>query len=137
MSGIAAYARHQGSWSFFWKASGFEKASVQTLELDADGIITRDFELTDEFLARGLPAVARVFASCATISDFNQNVESLRGTYSYTDIEGGYPVHHLSAHLNGKIPSGANLLMLDGHVEWRKFQAMHPRTLAGSPVFWW
>ncbi len=57
LSGIAAYARHHGSWSFFWKASGFEKASAETLELEADGIITRDFEITDEFLARGLPAV--------------------------------------------------------------------------------
>jgi LacI family transcriptional regulator len=57
LSGIAAYARHHGPWSFFWKASGFEKASAETLEPDADGIITRDFELTDEFVARGLPAV--------------------------------------------------------------------------------
>jgi len=57
LSGIAAYARHHGPWSFFWKASGFEKTPTHILELEADGIITRDFELTDEFLARGLPAV--------------------------------------------------------------------------------
>ncbi len=83
------------------------------------------------------PLADRVFASCATFSDFGQNNESLRGTYNYTDIQGGYTVHHLSAHLNGKIPTGGNLLMLDGHVEWRKFLLMHPRTLSGSPVFWW
>jgi len=79
----------------------------------------------------------RVFASCATISDFGQNNENLRSTYNYTAIQGGYRLPHLSAHLNGKIPAGGNLLMLDGHVEWRKFQMMHPRTLSGSPVFWW
>lgn len=79
----------------------------------------------------------RVFASCATISNPGQNNESLRGTYNYTDIEGGYTLHHLSAHLNGKIPFGGNLLMLDGHVEWRKFPMMHPRTQGDSPVFWW
>ena len=79
----------------------------------------------------------RVFASCATISNPGQNNETMRGAYNYTDIEGGYTLHHLSSHLNGKVPSGANLLMLDSHVEWRKFQKMHPRTLGGSPVFWW
>jgi len=29
--------------------------------------------------------------------------------------------------LNARIPSGANLGMLDGHVEWRPFQQLLPR----------
>jgi len=45
-----------------------------------------------------------------------------------------YP--HLSAHLKGPIPEGGHLGFKDGHVQWRKFKDMVPRTVAGN-VFWW
>ena len=83
------------------------------------------------------PATDRVLIADATISDFGQTSEALRGTYNYVDIAGGYMKHHLSPHLKGKIPSGGNLGMLDGHVEWRKFEKMHVRAYGGSPTFWW
>jgi prepilin-type processing-associated H-X9-DG protein len=35
------------------------------------------------------------------------------------------------------MPTGGNLLMLDNHVEWRKFNSMLPRTIGNVPVFWW
>ena len=48
---------------------------------------------------------------------------------------------HSSAHLNpGGIPAGGNLIMLDNHVEWRKFDKMYVRTSpngSGLPPFWW
>jgi prepilin-type processing-associated H-X9-DG protein len=61
---------------------------------------------------------------------------------NYVDIPGGYPkAHHLSAHLNGLIPAGGNLGMLDGHVEWRAFDLMQKRTDSSTPgsgpAFYW
>jgi prepilin-type processing-associated H-X9-DG protein len=38
--------------------------------------------------------------------------------------------------LNGSIPAGGNLLYLDGHTAWVKFQQMVVRT-SGDPSFWW
>lgn len=39
-------------------------------------------------------------------------------------------------HMNGKVPAGGNVLFLDGHVEWRKFEQMSIRT-SGEPSFWY
>ena len=80
----------------------------------------------------------RVLVADATISQPSQYNEKLKYTYNYTQVQGGYEKPHITAHLNRKIPSGGNLGMLDGHVEWRKFELMQVRTLpSGSPTFWW
>jgi prepilin-type processing-associated H-X9-DG protein len=61
-----------------------------------------------------------------------------RKTYDWTDVPGGFHIHHLSAHLRGGIPYGGNLLFLDGHVQWRRFDDMLCRTYNyGGPNFWW
>jgi prepilin-type processing-associated H-X9-DG protein len=62
-------------------------------------------------------------------------------TYNWSSINGGYvydgqPKPHLSAHLNGLIPLGGNIGMLDGHVEWRNFTNMQARA-DGTPYFYW
>jgi prepilin-type processing-associated H-X9-DG protein len=79
----------------------------------------------------------RVLIADATISLSGQSNPNLRSFYSYTAIMGGYPKSHLSAHLDGRLPIGGNLAMLDGHVEWRDFEKMIPRTQGSAPVFWW
>ncbi len=79
----------------------------------------------------------RVLIADATLSQDGQSNPANRFSYNYTSVLGGYAKPHTSPHLNGKIPSGGNLGMLDGHVEWRRFQQMYPRTLPGSPTFWW
>ena len=69
-------------------------------------------------------------------------------TYQWMNITGGLvvnnqPFQHRTAHMNKNLPAGANEGMLDGHVEWKKFQYFLPRTLdtvnAGTPIpqFWW
>ena len=72
--------------------------------------------------------------------------EAGRWTYNYADIMGGYPKHHRTAHLKGNVPAGGNLAMLDGHVEWRRFELMHIRGYGGAgggldnmtcPAYWW
>lgn len=81
----------------------------------------------------------RVIVAGAVISAPGQNDPTARGTYQYTDIIGGYePLPHRSAHLQGKIPAGDNVAMMDGSARWRNFPVMMPRTEnSGTPVYWW
>jgi prepilin-type N-terminal cleavage/methylation domain-containing protein len=81
----------------------------------------------------------RVLTAGAVISAPGQNNPDLRATYQYTGIYGGYRLlPHRCAHLIGKFPAGDNLGMCDGHVEWRQFTAMNPRTSDWrTPTFWW
>ena len=85
-------------------------------------------------------ASQRVLAADATLSAGAD--EANRQNNNYINVQGGYqnPIGtykpHTSPHLQGPLPSGGNLVMLDGHVEWRKFRLMHVRTTA-APYFWW
>jgi hypothetical protein len=81
----------------------------------------------------------RVLTAGTVISAPGQDDPDRRSTYRYTDIQGGYkPLKHRSSHLDGKIPAGDNLGMSDGHVEWRQFGPMVPRTSdLDMPTFWW
>jgi prepilin-type processing-associated H-X9-DG protein len=103
--------------------------------------------MTYTFPARPMTEV--VLAADATLSQTAQHDPTMRytGNYEYTTITGGsYPKPHITAHLNGKVPAGGNIVMLDGHAEWRKFDAMTVRGYGGvnasdpnpsSPTFWW
>jgi prepilin-type N-terminal cleavage/methylation domain-containing protein/prepilin-type processing-associated H-X9-DG protein len=82
-------------------------------------------------------ASERVLLADNTMSDFGQNKPAARYTYNYTVIQGGFVPTYVSAHLAGQFPAGGNVGMLDGHVEWRNFDDMTPRTDGSSPVFWW
>jgi prepilin-type N-terminal cleavage/methylation domain-containing protein/prepilin-type processing-associated H-X9-DG protein len=97
-----------------------------------------------------LPATDKVLTADATISQPSENSEAKKssGAYHYTDVVGSYYLHHVTAHMNGNVPKGGNLGMLDGHVEWRKFEKMHVRASGGiwattsggdpsCPTYWW
>jgi prepilin-type N-terminal cleavage/methylation domain-containing protein/prepilin-type processing-associated H-X9-DG protein len=93
-----------------------------------------------------VPVSEKVLVADATISQPSENNETKRsnGGYHYTDVVGSYPKHHLTAHMSGAQPRGGNLGMLDGHVEWRKFERMHVRASGGiwgdsptCPTYWW
>ncbi len=61
---------------------------------------------------------------------------------NYTSIAGGFIYNgmtypHVSPHLKGNVPAGGNVGFKDGHVDWRSFQMMGPRTGANAPYFWW
>ncbi|HTL55225.1 MAG TPA: DUF1559 domain-containing protein [Candidatus Limnocylindrales bacterium] len=85
------------------------------------------------------PVTDRVLMADATISKPGQTSLINRAANSYTGIQGGYAKQHRTSHMEGRLPAGGNVGMLDGHCEWRKFQLMYPRTAtgSGSPVFWW
>ena len=58
-------------------------------------------------------------------------------SYNWTEIQGNYPKHFTGAHLqNARIPAGANLGMLDGHVEWRNFPQLTPRAGYSGAFFY-
>ena len=77
----------------------------------------------------------RVIAADAILS--NGEILGDRSKNRYTGIMGGWTKAHDSAHLDRNYPTGGNLLFLDGHVEWRKFEQMTVRTFGGNPAFWW
>ena len=91
----------------------------------------------------------RPLTTCITMSEIGQNNPALVSTYQWSGITGGlvWPpggglFKHRTSHLNGSLPNGGNIGMLDGHVEWRKLRYMLPRTnpsVNGQtiPVFWW
>ena len=75
----------------------------------------------------------RVNAADGTLSNGDDEVNRYKN--NYTQVDGGWKGHR-SPHLNGRIPSGGNVLYLDGHAEWKKFPKMVVRT-DGTPSFWW
>jgi prepilin-type processing-associated H-X9-DG protein len=93
--------------------------------------------------------VDRVLEADAVISGTSSSVENdpnKRGSYHYDPLPGmggaaGWVGKHRTSHLNGIYPSGGNLGMLDGHVEWRKFDLMLPRmnlnNPSSTPTYWW
>jgi prepilin-type N-terminal cleavage/methylation domain-containing protein/prepilin-type processing-associated H-X9-DG protein len=98
------------------------------------------------------PSVSdRPLTTCITMSAIGQNDPTKVATYQWSGITGGlfWPVvpvatlfKHRTSHLNGNRPNGGNIGMQDGHVEWRKFVRMLPRTNPSVngvpiPVFWW
>ena len=84
----------------------------------------------------------RVLLADATLSIGDNVVQ--RSENRYLGIKGGYSDTHpqgwggldRTSHLNGSMPAGGNVNMLDGHVEWRAFDQMYPRCLV-NPFFWW
>jgi prepilin-type processing-associated H-X9-DG protein len=97
--------------------------------------------IPQQFVAGGTVSPApiasqRVLTADATISSSGQNNPANVAGYNFTSIVGGAPMPHHTSHLIDKMPAGGNLGMLDGHVEWREFSKMLPRSL-GGPVFWW
>ena len=86
------------------------------------------------------PSVSdRPLTACVSLTLDGQNTPGW-GTmsgYRWADIVGGSTLHHRTAHMNGTLPNGANVGMLDGHAEWRDAHDFQPRTLAGIPTFWW
>jgi prepilin-type N-terminal cleavage/methylation domain-containing protein len=87
-------------------------------------------------------ASERPLLADATISKPGQANLVNRAANNYTAIQGGWANGtklHRTPHLNGKVPMGGNVGMLDGRVQWKTFSAMGPRTdtASGSPIFWW
>ncbi|HOB33642.1 MAG TPA: hypothetical protein PKH32_12250, partial [Verrucomicrobiota bacterium] len=84
--------------------------------------------------------VERVLIADVTISEGSQKTKTQANSYNWTSVQGGYWKPHTTAHMKGRTPRGGNLGMLDGHVQWRRFESddFIVRTEGtGSPTFWW
>ncbi|MCL5097792.1 MAG: type II secretion system GspH family protein [Candidatus Omnitrophica bacterium] len=60
---------------------------------------------------------------------------------NFKEIVGGWVVNgqlkaNRTSHLNGSQPAGGNVVYLDGHASWKKFDRMSLRTM-GDPSFWY
>ena len=115
-------------------AYAFKGAGRITTTNITEGFNPAPWKMRDGSLYEPGPS-ARVQTACATISAGENQTD--RSKNDYLRIIGGWVKPHSTAHLNGKLPSGGNLLMLDGHAEWRKFQQMVIRTDGSDPAFWW
>lgn len=88
------------------------------------------------------PTDRPLVADCVlSLANQNNTVFAAKGLYQWVNIPGGYTAPgwpgHRTSHVIGNNPEGGNIGMLDGHVEWRKFQQMSARTTGTTPVFWW
>jgi prepilin-type N-terminal cleavage/methylation domain-containing protein len=95
------------------------------------------------------PIAKRVLVACATLNNTGGgNVYAIEQKYNWVDVPGRYQFGgtgnfkgHISAHLrDAKMPDGANEGMLDGHVEWVRFQQMFNRvdgSGAAVPYFYY
>lgn len=82
------------------------------------------------------PPTDRVLSADVILS--TANTTPPKPANNFTDVAGGFRIHHESAHLRGNMPEGQNILYCDSHAEWKKFDAntVLPRTVSG-PWFWW
>jgi prepilin-type N-terminal cleavage/methylation domain-containing protein/prepilin-type processing-associated H-X9-DG protein len=84
-------------------------------------------------------------ATVELITDVTASNGPNRQTSDFTQATGGcwsrWQVYDRSNHIrNSTKPSGGNILFLDGHVDWRKFDEMEVRWRIGTsdnPSMWW
>jgi prepilin-type N-terminal cleavage/methylation domain-containing protein/prepilin-type processing-associated H-X9-DG protein len=71
------------------------------------------------------------------ITDPTIFLNSLGSGRSYVNIGAAGGTKVRTAHMNGTIPSGGNIMFLDGHVEWRNFSRMTNTVppASGNPGF--
>jgi prepilin-type processing-associated H-X9-DG protein len=44
---------------------------------------------------------------------------------------------NISPQAEGFVPAGGNVVMLDGHVQWRNFSEMKLRTSSAQTLYYW
>ena len=120
---------HVVGYVFAFSGSGSVLARAnQNTRLESETISGSNISVSD-----------RVLVADATMDDSGEHDSENKydtDTRCYTDVVGGYYLHHTSAHLKGVIPRGGNVGFKDGHVAWRNFADMQEVTVAGPP-FWW
>jgi prepilin-type N-terminal cleavage/methylation domain-containing protein/prepilin-type processing-associated H-X9-DG protein len=124
--GIGGYA-NAGDWEFSTNVN--QKITGEPLTLNG----------------RSVPIVisSRVLTACTTIATGESDVLKTMEGFIWTGIPPGVDPDVLtlktftSSHmLNARIPSGANVGMLDAHVEWRPFQQFIPRANSGLTYYY-
>jgi len=94
---------------------------------------------------RSIAATKNAPASVELITDVTASNGPDREQSDFTRATGGcwtrWQVYDRTNHLKaGSKPTGANILFVDGHVQWRHFKDMQHRWFwqqFGNPCFWW
>jgi prepilin-type processing-associated H-X9-DG protein len=126
--GIGYYANY-GSWEFTTNVN----VKLLTQPIIVGGV------------SYPIQASSRILLGCATINGNGAStVPAILNTYSWTKIpnsvDGDVNVKKpfTSSHMrNAKIPSGANVGMFDGHVEWRPFNKLIPRAGGSTLTYYY
>ena len=148
---------HVTGYAFAWANypcyQPFPFATNQNLSLQPSGI--KDTSKPVALQNLGVPSPSdRPMTACVSLSGTPNSNGNYGGqnqpgwnnmiTYNWVNIIGGLGTAHphRTAHFNGNLPAGANIGMLDGHVEWRDAHDFQPRTgptVNGTqiPEFWW
>ena len=139
---------HVTGYAYAWHGTPSIQVTNQNLKTTATPIV--DPSKPGNSGNYGTPSVSdRVLTACCTLSKNGQKDPTQVNNYQWMGITGGlmWPpgagyFQHRTAHLSKVTPLGGNVGMLDGHVEWRKFQYMLPRTVdtvngVAIPCFWW
>ncbi len=78
-----------------------------------------------------------ILSSSATLPGYSNPGNNYSSVVGYFQ-QNYQPYAHTSPHLIKNLPTGGNIGFKDGHVEWRQFNAMIPRSgSAGVAYFWW
>jgi prepilin-type processing-associated H-X9-DG protein len=128
---------------FYWLAkrpghrtpTGFNPATLTNMPF-RDPLRDRWVERMTDKTSHSAPAEL-VLMSDITIS--RENTRSFADK-NFMTLRGGYPFAHGTTHRSGDRPVGGNVLFLDGHVDWRNFDAMKSRIMSetrGLPHFWY
>jgi prepilin-type N-terminal cleavage/methylation domain-containing protein/prepilin-type processing-associated H-X9-DG protein len=143
---------NEQGWTFYgsYKVTGYAYGWAHTanLTITNQNITLQPFSMTPMDIANAArpgpkmppPSVSdRPLTACVSLTQPGENTPgwNTMSGYHWFDIVGGEVLHHRTAHMNGTLPAGANVGMLDGHVEWRDAHDFQPRTLAAIPTFWW
>jgi len=113
------------------------KGTPSLIPANANEFISRTDPVLVGFNKYYKPSLAeRVLMADATISVPGGNTNKTQVT-SFTDVAGGYRIHHTTPHMAKSVPRGGNEVMLDGHSQWVKWELMSGRTTGGAPEFWW
>lgn len=136
-------------WNFVppsWRVAGYALTLPGTASVIASNIneklsVVKPILNPATFTYTTPTLVERVLVADATLTDYGQNNPTLKNSpgYRWTQTQGGFAQPHRSPHVANSKPIGGNLLMMDGHGEWRKFtdSKFTARTQGGSPGFWW
>jgi prepilin-type N-terminal cleavage/methylation domain-containing protein/prepilin-type processing-associated H-X9-DG protein len=79
-------------------------------------------------------------AILSSVGGFGLATPTRQTITDWNSIAGGYigpppGFKHRTSHLNGTLPAGGNVGMLDGHVQWNPYTNIYCHT--ATPGFWW
>jgi prepilin-type N-terminal cleavage/methylation domain-containing protein/prepilin-type processing-associated H-X9-DG protein len=141
--GIVGYAQtFKGTLSYEEKAIGTDSEGNAGIWYFSTNQNPKLSAKSTQLFATTLPIYPslRPLTACANLTlDGASAALNTKLAFNWTSVRGGYNLNFSSPHLKtATIPDGANIGMLDGHVDWRPFSLLAPRAGGdGDPYFYY